>query len=131
MTALGTRYLLVAVGGALGSMARYFVGSLAPRLFGEGFPYGTLLVNLIGSFLISTVMAVSLNSTLIPVNVRIFLTTGIIGGFTTYSAFNYETLALLQQRLWLTGGLNMAATVLGCLVTGILGLALGRTLVGA
>jgi fluoride exporter len=130
MTTLTTRYLLVAVGGALGSMARYWVGGLAPRLFGEGFPYGTLVVNLVGSFLIALVMGVSLNSTLIPVNLRIFLATGVIGGFTTYSAFNYETLALLQQRLWLTGGLNIAATLLGCLVSGFLGFALARLLVG-
>jgi fluoride exporter len=127
---VGTRYLLVAMGGALGSVARYFVGGLAPRLFGEGFPYGTLVVNVVGSFLISTVMGVSLNSTAIPVNARIFLTTGIMGGFTTYSAFNYETLALLQQRLWLTGGLNIAATLVGCLIAGLSGLFLARLLVG-
>ena len=128
---VGTRYLLVAVGGALGSMARYWVGGLAPRLLGAGFPYGTLVVNLVGSFLISGVMGVSLNSTVIPVNLRIFLATGIVGGFTTYSAFNYETLALLQQRLWLTGGLNIAATLLGCFIAGFLGFLLARLLVGA
>jgi CrcB protein len=131
MKMLATRYLLVAAGGALGSMARYWVGGLAPRLFGEGFPYGTLVVNVVGSFLISVVMGVSLNSTLIPVNERIFLATGVIGGFTTYSAFNYETLLLLQQRLWLTGGLNVAGTFLGCLVSGLLGFALARFLVGS
>lgn len=125
------RYFLVAVGGALGSMARYWVGGLAPRLFGEAFPYGTLVVNVIGSFLISVVMGVSLASTLIPVNLRILLTTGIIGGFTTYSAFNYESLALLQQRLWFTGSLNIAATVVGCLVAGLLGLMAAKLLVGA
>jgi fluoride exporter len=131
MKMLATRYLLVAAGGALGSMARYWVGGLGPRLFGEGFPYGTLVVNVVGSFLISVVMGVSLNSTLIPVNERIFLATGVIGGFTTYSAFNYETLLLLQQRLWLTGGLNVAATLLGCLVSGLLGFVLARLLLGA
>jgi fluoride exporter len=84
----------------------------------------------LGSFLIALVMGVSLNSTVIPVNTRIFLATGVIGGFTTYSAFNYETLMLLQQRLWLTGGLNLAATLLGCLVSGILGFAVARLLLG-
>jgi fluoride exporter len=127
---VGTRYLLVALGGAAGSMARYWVGGVAPRLFGEGFPYGTLVVNVVGSFLISVVMGTALNSTLVPVNLRVFLTTGIIGGFTTYSAFNYETLALLQQRLWLTGGLNLLVTVLGCLVAGALGLVVAKLLVG-
>ena len=128
---MGTRYLLVALGGAAGSVARYWVGGLAPRLLGEGFPYGTLVVNLVGSFLISLVMGVALNTTLVPVNLRVFLATGVVGGFTTYSAFNYETLALLQQRLWLTGGLNLLATFLGCLLAGVLGLWAAKLLVGA
>jgi CrcB protein len=130
-TVQGTRYLLVALGGAAGSMARYWVSGLAPILFGEGFPYGTLVVNLVGSFLISVVMGVALNTGLVPVNARVFLVTGIIGGFTTYSAFNYETLALLQQRLWLTSGLNVAATLVGCFVTGVLGLLVARLLSGS
>jgi CrcB protein len=126
----GTRYLLVALGGAFGSVARYWVAGLAPRLFGEAFPYGTLVVNVLGSFLISVVMGVALSTSLVPVNLRVFLTTGIIGGFTTYSTFNYETLALLQQRLWWTGGLNLAATLVGCLIAGLLGLAVAKLLVG-
>ncbi len=127
---LWIRYLLVALGGALGSMGRYWVGGLAPRLLGQGFPYGTLVVNVVGSFLISLVMGVALATTSIPVNLRLFLTTGIIGGFTTYSTFNYETLVLLQQRLWLTGGLNLLATLLGCLVAGLLGLGVARFVTG-
>jgi fluoride exporter len=111
-------------------MARFWMNTTAPRLFGVGFPYATLMVNLLGSFLISTVMAVSLSSALIPVNLRIFLTTGIIGGFTTYSAFNYETLAAFQERLWWVGGLNLVGTVLGCLVAGLLGLLVAKVLVG-
>ena len=126
-----TRYLLVALGGALGSVGRYWVGSVAPRLLGQAFPYGTLVVNVLGSFLISLVMGVALNSTSLPVSVRLFLATGVIGGFTTYSTFNYETLVLLQQRLWLAGGLNLAGTLLGCLLAGVLGLFVARLLVGS
>ncbi len=126
-----TRYLLVALGGALGSVGRYWVGGLAPRLLGPAFPYGTLVVNLVGSFLISLVMGVALHSTNVPVNVRLFLTTGVIGGFTTYSTFNYETLVLLQQKLWLTAGLNLAGTLCGCLVAGVLGLWVARLLAGS
>ncbi|MGO8969346.1 MAG: fluoride efflux transporter CrcB [Myxococcaceae bacterium] len=124
-----TRYLLVALGGAVGSAGRYWVSGLAPRILGQAFPYGTLVVNVVGSFLISLVMGVALNTTSIPVNLRLFLTTGIIGGFTTYSTFNYETLMLLQQRLWLTAGLNLVGTALGCLIAGLLGLAVARLLV--
>jgi len=121
---------LVALGGAIGSVARYGVGALAAQLFGAAFPFGTLLVNLSGSFLIAVVMHIALTGSAISLELRIFLTTGIMGGFTTYSSFNYETLALLNQRAYALAGLNMAATVVGCLLAGILGLAAGRALAG-
>lgn len=125
------RVALVALGGAIGSVARYGVGSLAAQLFGAAFPYGTLVVNLTGSFLISIIMHVALAGTAISLEMRIFLTTGIMGGFTTYSSFNYETLALINQRAYGLAGLNVAATVVGCFLTGVLGLAAGRALAGA
>ena len=125
------RVTLVALGGAIGSVARYGVGSLAAQLFGAAFPYGTLVVNLTGSFLISIIMHVALAGTAISLEMRIFLTTGIMGGFTTYSSFNYETLALINQRAYGLAGLNVAATVVGCFLTGVLGLAAGRALAGA
>jgi CrcB protein len=121
---------LVALGGAIGSVARYGVGALAASLFGPAFPFGTLLVNLSGSFLIALVMHIALTGSAISVELRIFLTTGIMGGYTTYSSFNYETLALLNQRAYGLAGLNLAATVVGCLLAGILGLAAGRALAG-
>jgi fluoride exporter len=125
-----TRVGLVALGGALGSVARYGVGALAAQLLGPAFPWGTLLVNVTGSFLIALVMHLALTGTGISLEMRIFLTTGIMGGFTTYSSFNYETLALLNQRAYWLAGLNLAGTVLGCLVAGVLGLAAGRAVVG-
>ncbi|HET9156952.1 MAG TPA: fluoride efflux transporter CrcB [Myxococcaceae bacterium] len=125
------RVALVALGGAIGSVARYGVGALAAQLFGAAFPWGTLLVNLTGSFLIATIMHVALSGTAISLELRIFLTTGIMGGFTTYSSFNYETLALINQRAYGLAGLNVAATVVGCFVAGVLGLAAGRGLAGA
>lgn len=124
------RVALVALGGALGSVARYGAGALAAKLLGPAFPWGTLLVNLTGSFLISLVMHLALSGTAISLELRIFLTTGILGGFTTYSSFNYETLALLNQRAYGLAGLNLAATVLGCLTAGVLGLAAGRAVAG-
>ena len=124
------RVVLVAVGGAIGSVARYGVGALTAQLFGPAFPWGTLVVNLTGSFLIALVMHVALTGSAISVELRTFLTTGIMGGFTTYSSFNYETLALLNQRAYGLAGLNLAATVVGCMLAGILGLAAGRGLAG-
>ena len=125
------RVALVALGGAIGSVARYGVGSLAARAFGAAFPVGTLLVNLSGSFLIAIIMHVALAGTAISLELRIFLTTGIMGGYTTYSSFNYETLALINQRAYGLAGLNVAGTVVGCFVVGLLGLAAGRALTGA
>ena len=126
-----TRVILVALGGAIGSVARYGVGALAAQVFGPGFPWGTLLVNLSGSFLISGIMHVALSGTAVSLELRIFLTTGIMGGYTTYSSFNYETLALIDQRAYGLAGLNVAATVVGCFLAGVLGLAAGRALAGA
>ena len=126
-----TRVALVALGGAIGSVARYGVGALAAQLLGQAFPWGTLLVNLTGSFLIALVMQVALSGSALSLELRIFLTTGILGGFTTYSSFNYETLALLHQRAHGLASVNLAATVLGCLVAGLLGTAAGRGLAGA
>jgi CrcB protein len=125
------RVALVALGGAIGSIARYGVGAVAAQLLGAGFPFGTLVVNLTGSFLISTIMHVALAGTAISLELRIFLTTGIMGGFTTYSSFNYETLALINQGAYGLAGLNVAATVVGCFLSGVLGLAAGRALAGA
>ena len=125
-----TRVALVALGGAIGSVARYGVGAVAAQLLGPAFPWGTLTVNLTGSFLIAFVMHVALSGSAISLELRIFLTSGILGGFTTYSSFNYETLALLNQRAYGLAGLNLAATVLGCLLAGLLGLAAGRALAG-
>ena len=125
-----TRVALVSLGGAIGSVARYGMQSLAAQILGPAFPWGTLWVNLTGSFLIALVMHVALTGSAISLELRIFLTTGIMGGFTTYSSFNYETLALVQQRAYGYAGLNLAATVLGCAPAGLLGLAAGRALAG-
>lgn len=124
------RLLWVCLGSALGGGARYLVAQSAAVLLGGGFPYGTLAVNLTGSFLISFIMVVGLESTVIPPTLRLFLTTGMMGGFTTYSTFNYETLEMLREGLWGLAGLNLAATVGACLVAGLLGLAAGRLVTG-
>jgi fluoride exporter len=125
-----SRVFLVALGGALGSVARYGVGVAAPRVLGAGFPWGTLLVNVVGSFLIALVMHLAVATAAISPSARLFLTTGVMGGFTTYSTFNYETLNLVGERLWGVAALNVAVTVVGCLVAGVLGQAAGRAMAG-
>ena len=125
-----SRVLLVAVGGALGSVARYGVGVAAPRVLGSGFPWGTLIVNVTGSFLIALVMHLAVATAAISPSARLFLTTGVMGGFTTYSSFNYETLNLVGERLWGVAALNVALTVVVCLGAGVLGQAAGRAMAG-
>ena len=120
------RLLLVFVGGALGSVARYLVSTWSARALGADFPRGTLLVNVTGSFVLAFVFAVP-GSRLSP-ELRLFLGAGICGGYTTYSSFNTETLALLDQGSVGLAAANLALTVVGCLVAGLAGLALGRWL---
>jgi CrcB protein len=124
------RLLWICLGGAVGTGARYVVSGWALRAFGPSFPYGTLAVNLAGSFLIGAFMQVGLTTRTIPPTLRLALTTGVLGGFTTYSSFNYETVGYLQNGAWWYGFLNIAATVLGCLAAGLLGLAVGRWIAG-
>jgi CrcB protein len=112
----------ICVGGALGTGARFLVGTWAARSLGTAFPYGTLIVNVVGSFLIAVVMSLSIDAGVIPLPVRMFLTTGVMGGFTTYSSFNYETLKLLQSGAWGVAAANIAVTFLGCAGSGLLGL---------
>jgi CrcB protein len=124
------RLVWVCLGSALGGGARYLISLGALRLLGSSFPYGTLTVNVVGSFLVGLIMHVALETTLISPIARIFLATGVMGGLTTYSTFNYETLQLASEGDWHLAAVNVAATVLACLVAGALGLAAGRALVG-
>ncbi|HEX9730528.1 MAG TPA: fluoride efflux transporter CrcB [Thermoanaerobaculia bacterium] len=124
------RLLWICLGGALGTGARYLVSGWALALLGTSFPYGTLAVNLLGSFLLGATMSVGLSTEWMPPAVRLALTAGALGGFTTYSTFSYETMRLLQDGAWLFAGLNVALTVTLCLAASFLGFAVGGWLVG-
>jgi len=118
------RFLLVCAGGALGSGARFLVSAGMLRAFGEGFPRGTLVVNLVGSFLLGVVMTTALTGEAVSDELRLFLGAGLMGGFTTYSSFNYELLAMLTGGQGLQALLYAAATFLGCLASGAAGIVL-------
>jgi CrcB protein len=126
-----TRFLLICLGGAVGTGARYLLSGWLARAAGPSFPFGTLAVNVLGSFLLGLLMQVALTTELVPPTLRLALTTGLLGGFTTYSTFNYETLALLEEGAWLLGGLNLAATAGLCLLFGALGVLCGRAAAGS
>jgi CrcB protein len=124
------RLFWISVGGAVGTALRYLLSSWLVGLLGPAFPYGTLAVNVIGSFLLGLLMHVGLSTEVVSPGLRLVLGTGVLGGFTTYSTFNYETLAYLREGSLGMGGLNLAATLFGCLAAGALGVAAGRALVG-
>lgn len=113
--------LWVGLGGMVGSAARYLLSGWVHGALGLAFPYGTLAVNVIGSFLLGALMWIGLHTALLGPNARLALTTGVMGGFTTYSAFNFETFRFLEERAWGLAALNVAATLFGCLAAGWLG----------
>lgn len=124
------RLLWICSAGAVGTGARYLLSTWLLRTAGDGFPYGTLAVNLIGSFLLAAILQLAFLTGSVPPTLRLALTTGLMGGFTTYSSFNAETLRYLELGAWALGSLYVAVTLLGCLAAGGLGLLTGRLLAG-
>jgi fluoride exporter len=121
--------LLVALGGAIGSALRYLVATAALAWLGPAFPWGTLIVNLAGSFAIGLVQQLATESLLLGEETRLFLTTGLLGGLTTYSAFSYETVRLMQTGASGNAWVNAIVTIVACLALCYLGQATGRALV--
>jgi CrcB protein len=125
-----SQFLWICFGGAIGTGARYLLGSWALRALGPGFPYGTLSVNVLGSFLVAVFMYLGVETTVLTPGVRLVLTTGLMGGFTTYSAFSYETLKYLQEGAFGLAAANALVTTFGCLAACALGWATTRWFVG-
>jgi CrcB protein len=124
-------YLWVALGGALGSVSRYWLSGLVAARFGESFPWGTLVINVTGSFLIGVIGAVASPEGRMDSPSRAFATQflmiGICGGYTTFSSFSWQTLQRLQDRDWLYAGGNIVLSVVLCLIAVWLGWLLGAT----
>lgn len=121
----------ICLGGAVGTGARHLLSGWALARFGSSFPYGTLAVNVLGSFLVAVLMVVGTEATWLHPTVRVALTTGVLGGFTTYSTFSYETLQYLQAGVWWLGALNVLVTVGACLIACLLGVLFARCIAGA
>jgi CrcB protein len=119
------RVVIVFAAGGAGCVARYLVALGIGR---REFPYATLIVNLVGSFLIALILELTLLRKDIAPHLQLALTTGFMGGFTTYSSFNFETTKLVLDGHAARGLINAGVTVLGCVVTGLLGLWLARRL---
>jgi CrcB protein len=111
-------YFWIAVGSALGGVARYWCSGVTAVLIGETFPWGTLLVNVLGSLVIGFFATITGPDGRIFVSTipRQFVMIGLCGGFTTFSSFSLQTLNLLNDGEWLPAGLNIAASVVLCLL---------------
>ena len=120
-------YLWVALGGALGSVLRFWINDLVLTKTGSSFPWGILIINVTGSFLIGIFAAFTDpdGRVLASPGVRQFLMIGICGGYTTFSSFSLETLKRLQDGDWLSAGANIVLSVVLCLIAVWLGYLLG------
>lgn len=127
-----TRFLIVAAGGALGAVARYGVGTLAGRLGASHWPWGTLTVNVVGGLLMGALTGwLAFRGGLHAESIRLFAAVGILGGFTTFSAFSLETALMIEKRqLALAGGYVAASVVLSILAL-FVGLTVARRAFGA
>ena len=118
--------LAVAGGAATGAVCRYLLGAWLAARLGTGFPYGTLLINLLGCLLIGLILTLAAERLALSEPLRLLLVTGLLGGFTTFSAFGYETYSLALHGQWPVAILYIAASVVGGLLCVLLGAWLAR-----
>jgi CrcB protein len=122
--------LLLAIAGAIGTLSRYALSGWAYRLFGEGFAYGTLLVNVAGCLLLGFIMHLSLSTDIVSPEWRLAVTVGFLGAFTTFSTFGYETLRYVEDGSWRLALGNVGANLLLGLGATWIGFGASRALFG-
>ena len=113
--------VFVGLGGFIGASTRYLISLYASKLFTSKIPIGTLTVNILGSLIIGIVMELTLKTSLISPHMKLFLTTGFLGGLTTFSTFSYETMELIEKGELLRAIFNIALNLLLSLGGAILG----------
>ncbi|WP_218354936.1 fluoride efflux transporter CrcB [Alteromonas lipotrueiana] len=118
MSATVVLYGYIAAGGALGACLRYFLTSQVDSWFGKSLPFGTLAVNILGSFCLALVYGLFERQELAETPYRAFIAVGLLGALTTFSTFSIDTLALLQSGLWMKAALNVIFNVGICLLAG-------------
>ena len=124
-------FVWVAIGGAAGSCLRYWVSLvLGPVTAAHAFPWATLTANILGSLGLGLAFVLAEDRSWLGTDLRLLLGTGVMGGFTTYSAFNLESIGLMQNDEWGRALLYMGGTVAACLLAGMVGLIIGRAIRG-
>ena len=121
-------YLWVSLGAVAGGCARYFLSRVAARLFGTSFPYGTLLINVSGSFLVALFLVWTTERVLADPRWRLLIAIGFCGSFTTFSSYAFETMAYFEQGHWSLFALNIVSNNLLCLAAVLAGAALAKGL---
>jgi fluoride exporter len=123
-------YLWVAIGGAIGSVGRYWLSGWVARQWGETFPWGTILVNVTGSLLLGFIVTLTSpeGRWLAGSSFRVFFIFGLCGGFTTFSSFSMQTLTLIREEQWLYAGANIVLSIVLCLVAVWVGHALAGSI---
>ena len=125
------QYLWIGLGGFLGANARYLVQVWAASRWGADFPYGTLLANVSGSFIIAFFLTLATGRFVVPPELRLFVAVGFLGGFTTFSSFSLETFRLAEQNGWWPASLYFFGNTILGLIGVILGIGLAQLLQGA
>lgn len=121
-----TAVLWVAMGGAVGAAGRYLVTTQALRLFGPGFPWGTFAVNVTGSLMMGVLAGLFAHRLQVSTEIRIFLMTGVLGGFTTFSAFSLDVSVLVARKDYIMSALYIIGSVSLCVAALFIGLRLAR-----
>jgi CrcB protein len=122
----GVTYLLIGIGGFLGCNARYLVGGWIIERYGTSFPYGTMVINVSGSFIIGFFLALITERFIVHPNWRLFVVIGFLGGYTTFSSFSFETFALIQERSFFLALANAVGSVVLGQVAVVVGIILAR-----
>jgi len=122
------KYIVIAIGGSIGAVSRYIVSTLSAKYLGTDFPYGTLIVNIIGSFILSFFMVLSIEKLALNPLWRLFFATGFLGAFTTLSSITYETLAIANDGDYIKALINIFANFFISLLFAYIGFILAKTL---
>lgn len=120
------QYLVISLGGILGANARYLLGTWIAERYGTSFPYGTLVINISGSFVIGLFLTLIAERFVLHPNWRLFFAVGFLGAYTTFSTFSYESVVLLQNGGWRLGLVNMVGSVMLGPMAVMMGMAVAR-----